>query len=100
MLTTVLIFLPIAAGLALLLSPARTARVAGGFAITVAIVELGLWLGALADFDFGRAGLQHHTTAVWFEDLGVSFKVGLYDFSVWLIGLTVVVTLAAMIYAL
>ncbi len=100
MLTTVLIFLPIAAGLALLVSPARTARVAGGFAITVAIVELALWLGALVDFDFGRAGLQHDTTATWFEDLGVSYKVGLYDFTVWLIGLTVVVMVAAMIYAL
>ena len=100
MLTTVLIFLPIAAGLALLVSPARSARAAGGFAITIAVVEIGLWLGALVDFDFGRAGLQHDTTAVWFEDLGASFKVGLYDFTVWLIGLTVVVMLAAMIYAL
>jgi NADH-quinone oxidoreductase subunit M len=100
MLTTVLVFLPIAAGLALLASPARTARVAGGFAILVALAELGLWLGALIDFDFERAGLQHGSTAVWLEDLGVSYKVGLYDFTVWLIGLAVVVTIAAMIYAL
>src|SRR4029453_13440926 len=34
-------------------------------------------------------GLQDETTAVWFADLGVSYKVGLYDFSLWLRGLTV-----------
>lgn len=100
MLTTILIFLPIAAGLALWLSPARSARGAGAFAITVAFVEIGLWLAALVDFDFGRSGLQHDATAVWFEDLGASYKVGLYDFSLWLVGLTVVVMAAAMIYAL
>ena len=99
MLTTILIFLPIAAALVLWLSPARTARAAGAFAILVTLAELGLWLAALVGFDFSRAGLQHDTTAVWINDLGVSYKVGFYDFSLWLVGLTIVVMTAAMIYA-
>ena len=59
-----------------------------------------LWLAALVGFDFSRAGLQHETTTVWISDLGVSYKVGLYDFSLWLVGLTIVVMTAAMIYAM
>ncbi|MEZ5100529.1 MAG: NADH-quinone oxidoreductase subunit M [Thermoleophilia bacterium] len=99
MLTTVLVFLPLAAALLLWASPFRTTRQAGAFALLVAAAELVLWIVAVADFDYGIAGLQHATSAVWFGDLGVSYKVGLYDYSLWLIGLTVVGSLAAIGYA-
>ena len=35
---------------------------------------------------------------MWFADLDVSYRVGLYDYSLWLVGLTVVVTAAAVGY--
>ena len=35
----------------------------------------------------------------WFSDLGVSYHVGFYGFSLWLVGLTVVVMAAAIAYA-
>ena len=35
---------------------------------------------------------------MWFEDLGVSYHVGLLDFSLWLVGLTVLVSAAAIGY--
>ena len=36
--------------------------------------------------------------ANWFGDLGVSYHVGVYGFSVWLVGLTVVVMAACIGY--
>ena len=97
MLSTLLIFVPIVGGLLAWLVPWRHP---GRFALGVMLGELGLWIGAVASFDFGAPGLQHDTTAVWFEDLGVSYKVGLYDFSLWLVGLTVVVGTVAIAYGL
>jgi NADH:ubiquinone oxidoreductase subunit 4 (subunit M) len=99
MLTTVLVFLPIAAALLLWLGPFTGRRTIAGAALLVGVAELVLWLVAVATFEYGSAGLQHDVTSVWFEDLGVSYKLGLYDFSLWLIGLTVVASCAALGYA-
>ena len=100
MLTTVIIFLPIAAALAMWTLPIRSGRLAGLIALGIGLAELGLWSTAISGYDFDKAGLQHDTTAVWFKDLGVSYKVGMFDFSLWLIGLTAIVTLAAIGYAM
>jgi NADH-quinone oxidoreductase subunit M len=51
-----------------------------------------------ANFDFGSATLQDSLRGTWFADLGVFYHVGVYDFSLWLAGLTVVVTVAAVGY--
>ena len=64
---------------------------AADFALA-ALVELALWVGTLANFDFSSprpGGLQFETSVTWFSDLGVSYTVGLLDFSLWLVGLTV-----------
>jgi NADH-quinone oxidoreductase subunit M len=98
--TTWLIFLPLAGALVVWLLPLRTAAQAGGLALLIALADLALWVGTAANFDFASSGLQEETDAVWFESLGVSYKVGLYDFSLWLVGLTIVVAVAAMGYAL
>ena len=98
MLTTILIFLPIVAALALWISPWQTVRAAGGFALLVALAELALWIGAAANFDFATAGLQRAQETVWLGDLDVAYKVGLYDFSLWLVGLTALVSVAAIGY--
>jgi NADH-quinone oxidoreductase subunit M len=98
--TTILILLPLVGALGLWLTPWASARAAGGFALLVALAELALWVGTVANFDFGAAGLQHDTDTVWFADLDVAYKVGLYDFSLWLVGLTAVVTAAAVGYGL
>jgi NADH-quinone oxidoreductase subunit M len=99
-LATLLIAVPLAGAFALWLLPWRGARAAGSVALVVIAGELGLWIGAVAGFDFGSAGLQDDLTQVWFADLGASYKVGLYDWSLWLVGLTVVVTAAAIGYGL
>ena len=56
--------------------------------------------------DRGRAastssrGLQLEDRQSWFSDLGVSYHVGFFGFSLWLAGLTIVVSTAAIAYAL
>jgi NADH-quinone oxidoreductase subunit M len=98
MLTTILIFLPIAGALWVWVTPWPTQRAAGGSALLVALAELALWVGTAANFDFGLGGLQDDATHTWVSDLGVSYRVGLFDFSLWLVGLTVVVSTAAIAY--
>ena len=96
--TTILILFPIAAAVVIWLIPWASPRAAGSFALLVALAELALWVGTTLNFDFSSAGIQYEQRTVWFSDLGVSYDVGLYDFSVWLVGLTAVVTAAAVGY--
>ena len=56
-------------------------------AILVMLAETGLWIGALVEFDFRTPALQLSAEREWFEELGVSYHVGFYGFSLWLAGL-------------
>jgi NADH-quinone oxidoreductase subunit M len=96
-LTTILIFLPVAGALACFVLPLGEYAVAS-FAVLVSLVEVGFWIDSLTRFDFSH-GLQFEQRGSWFEDLNVSYHVGLYGFSLWLVGLTVVVMAAAIAYA-
>jgi NADH-quinone oxidoreductase subunit M len=96
--TTALIVVPLLGALGLWITPWATGRGAGGFALFVALGELALWVGTTLNFDFGRSTLQFEADTVWFEDLGVAYRVGLFDFSVWLVGLTALATAAAVGY--
>jgi NADH-quinone oxidoreductase subunit M len=96
-LTTALIFLPL--GTALLLWALPWPRLwAGSVATLVALIEVGLWIVSLARFDFS-AGLQGEQRQSWFSDLNASYHVGFFGFSLWLVGLTVVASAAAIAYA-
>ena len=97
-LTTSMILLPAAGALVLFLLPLR-AFAAGSLALLFALVEVGLWIETVAGFDFSSPNLQLDQQTSWFSDLHVSYHVGLYGFSVWLVGLTVVVLAAAIGYA-
>jgi NADH-quinone oxidoreductase subunit M len=96
-LTTILIFLPIGAALVVWLLPLSD-RGAGSLALLAALAEVGVWINALTRFEF-EDGLQFDHRYTWFGDLGVSYHVGLLDFSLWLVGMTVVVMAAATAYA-
>jgi NADH-quinone oxidoreductase subunit M len=98
MTTTILILLPMVGAAGLWLTPWRSPRTAGGFALLVALLELGFWVGTAFNFDFAQTGLQFGAEEVWFDDLGVAYKVGLLDYSLWLVGLTAIVTAAAVGY--
>jgi NADH-quinone oxidoreductase subunit M len=97
-LTTILILLPIGAALIVWLLPWST-QAAGSLALLAALVEVGIWINSLNRFDFGAAGIQFEQRQTWFDDLGVSYHVGLSSFSLWLIGMAVVVMAAAIAYA-
>jgi len=96
-LTTILILLPIGAALAVWLLPWSN-QAAGSLALLAALVEVGVWINALIRFDF-KPGLQLEQQHSWFGDLGVSYHVGLYGYSLWLVGMSVVVMAAAIAYA-
>ena len=71
---TILIFLPVAAGLACFVFPFGGQYVAA-FGALVALVEIGFWIDALARFDFSK-GLQYDQKVSWFSDLHVSTGSG------------------------
>jgi NADH-quinone oxidoreductase subunit M len=96
--TTTLIILPAAAALIIWLVPMNRIS-AGSVAVLAALAEVGVWIQLLARFDFSEGGLQFSEQRSWFGDLGVSYHVGVYAFSVWLVGLTVVVLAACIAYA-
>jgi NADH-quinone oxidoreductase subunit M len=96
-LTTILILLPIGAALVVALLPLSDSS-AGSLALLAALAEVGVWINALTRFDFD-GGLQFDRRETWFGDLGVSYHVGLQDFSLWLVGMAVVVMAAAIAYA-
>jgi NADH-quinone oxidoreductase subunit M len=98
-LTTILILLPVGAALVVWLLPWSN-QAAGSLALLAALAEVGVWINALTRFDFGSgATLQFEQRETWFGDLGVSYHVGLYGFSLWLVGMAVVVMAAAIAYA-
>jgi NADH-quinone oxidoreductase subunit M len=96
--TTALILLPLGAALAVWLLPFPRIW-AGGFALLASLAEVGLWIETLVRFDFNGSGLQFSQRWSWFSDLNVSYHVGMFPFSLWLVGLTVVVLAATVAYA-
>ena len=97
-LTTALILLPIGGALLVWIFP-WDAFSAGAIGVLVALGEVGLWIECLIRFDFDKGGLQLDQQTSWFSDLNVSYHVGMYGFSLWLVGLTVVVMAATIVYA-
>jgi NADH-quinone oxidoreductase subunit M len=94
MLTTMLIVLPFVAALVVWAAPLPREATAA-LAVLAALAEVALWIVTLVGFDFDSAKLQDSAQHAWFGDLGVTYHVGFYGFSLWLAGLTVVVGAAA-----
>ena len=88
-LTSILIWLPIAGALLIWLLP-LSRYASGSLALLFSLAEVGFWIEQAARFNFSGSGLQMEERAKWFGDLGVSYHVGVYGFSLWLVGLTVV----------
>ena len=97
-LTTILIFLPMAAALVIWLVPMPRHWI-GSLATLVSLMEIGFWLSAVQHIDFDDPSLQLDQQHSWFSSLGVSYYVGQYSFSTWLVGLTVICGAVACGYA-
>jgi NADH-quinone oxidoreductase subunit M len=87
--TSVLIWLPIAAAVVVWILP-LSRYATGSLAVLVSLVEIGLWIEQAVRFNFHRSGLQMSQDTPWIKDLHVSYHVGEYGFSLWLVGLTVI----------
>ena len=93
--TTTLILLPLIAGLVIWVVPMPRVWI-GPAALAVALAEVLFWIEAVARFDFDKGGLQESSQATWSKDLSFTYHVGMFEgFSLWLVGLTVVVLAAA-----
>jgi NADH-quinone oxidoreductase subunit M len=97
-LTTLLIVLPVAGALVVAVLPLPKVAT-GGLALLVALVELALWVVTLGRFDFDGGAAQLGTSQEWVESLGISYSVGFYSFTLWLAGASIVVSAAAIGYA-
>jgi len=96
-LTSVLIWLPIAGALAVWILP-LSRYATGSLAVLVSLAEVGIWIEQAIRFNFGHGGLQFEQRARWIPDLHSSYHVGVYGFSLWLVGLTVVAMAACTAY--
>ena len=97
MLTTLLIVVPLVGAILVWVLP-LSRESTGGLALLVALAEVGLWLGSARNFDFSSDAQQYSATREWFDELGISYAVGLYGFQFWLVGLTVIVGACAVGY--
>jgi NADH-quinone oxidoreductase subunit M len=96
-LTTILIVLPVAGALLVAVAPLTTYWL-GSLAALVSLIEIGVWITCASKFDFGSPALQLDQRASWFSDLQVSWHVGQYRFSLWIVGMSVICMAACTIY--
>jgi NADH-quinone oxidoreductase subunit M len=87
--TSILIWLPIAAAIVVWALP-LSRYATGSLAVLVSLAEVGIWIEQAFRFDFSKHGLQFAQRGGWINDLHVSYHVGVYGFSLWLVGLTVI----------
>ena len=92
----VLLWLPLAVGLACLVLPRRAVPVA---ATLGALATLGLAIALAIDFDSAIAGLQHPVDESWIPDLGVRYQLGVDGISVFLVLLTALVWAGAVVWS-
>ena len=96
-LTTILILLPFAGALLVAVAP-LTSYWLGSLAALISLIEVGFWITSAAKFDFNSPSLQFAQDRPWFHEFGISYHIGQYAYSVWFVGMTVVVMAACTIY--
>src|SRR5436190_18936581 len=98
-LSSILIWLPIAGAIAVAILP-LSKYATGSIAVLVSLVEVGFWIQQATSFDFHNSSLQMSEQHRWFGDLNITYHVGVYGFSVWLVGLSVIGMAACIGYGL
>ena len=89
-LLSVILFLPVVAGVISLFLPSSWAK---PWALVWAIVDLILAIILIARFNTTQTGFQStETIANWIPDLGISYSVGVDGISLFLVGLTTLLT--------
>lgn len=89
---SVILFLPLFGAIGAVLLP----RIAGwGWALAVALADLGCCVWLLTRFDVTSAGFQMAEHIPWLPNLGINYALGLDGFSVFLVGLNALLTVVA-----
>ncbi len=88
----------IGAGLVLLV-PRGQELVARAVALVVALITLGLAGVLIANFDPLQSGYQFVERVAWLPDYGVQYLLGVDGVSVWLVGLTTLLTVLALAFS-
>ncbi len=93
---SVLLFAPLVAGVLLLLAPRAAAR---WIALLGSLVALGLAIAVLGDYGVGSAGLAHVVDESWIPDLGVRFQLGVDGISLFLVVITALLWVGAVLFS-
>jgi NADH-quinone oxidoreductase subunit M len=94
-----LIFLPIVAGLLLMLVPRAQSMALKAVATTVALATLVLSLAAVGAFNLTIPGPQLEEYAPWVPALGIGYHLAVDGLNLWLVVLTAFLTVVALVAA-
>ncbi len=93
---SILIFLPLAAGLVGAFLPPRVGR---WVVVAVSVAVLAYAVAALFDFESGRAGQQYVTDRNWISELGIRYRVGLDGLNLFMVLMTALLWVPSAIWA-
>jgi NADH-quinone oxidoreductase subunit M len=93
---SIVIFLPLAAGLVSAFLPARYAR---WLVLAGTVAVLGYAVAMLADFPRGEAGLQYVTDDEWIPELGVRYSLGIDGLNLFMVAMTALLWVPATLWA-
>jgi NADH-quinone oxidoreductase subunit M len=91
-LLSILLFLPLLAGLVVLFTPRQMVGFIRGFSVFAMLVEFILSLQLLVRGDFGTAAMQFSERAELVPAYGITYSLGVDGMSLWLIVLTTFIT--------
>src|ERR671932_1515379 len=93
---SIVVWLPLAGGLAAAVVPRR---LAAWPPIVAAVLALAYVIAALVRFDPAAAGLQFVTNDEWIPELGIRWALGLDGISVWMVALSAALWVPALLAA-
>ena len=93
---SILIFLPVAAGLVGALLPRGSGR---WLVLAATVAVLALAIALIADFDRGSGALQHVTDEAWISQLGIRYRLGVDGLNLFLIALTSIAWVPATVWS-
>src|SRR5215210_7777621 len=93
---SIVLFLPLAAGVVGAFLPRRLGR---WLVLGATVVVVGLVIAMIADFDSGSGGLQYVTDDSWISELGIRYQLGVDGLNLFLIALTALLWVPATLWA-
>lgn len=93
---SIMLWIPLALGVAGLMLPARLAP---KLALAATLLVLGYAIAYVADFESSSGALQHLTDETWIGELGIHYKLGVDGLNLFLVLLTAILWLACTLWA-